>query len=203
VETQGYNTAFGQPGFSDVFFASTDTVFFSSGQYIWRSVTGGAAADTVHNFGTITGPENTLFFLNGYQGWVMRSGRLFRTTNGGSAWTAGFSAGANSVPGGLQFLSTQLGFFMLNGRLYATTDGGTTASVVYDFGGNDYIDLHFFDSQNGYASAGNRIYRTTNGGTTWTVVAALGDGFFSEIHFVDPTHGWAAGYNGAVLRFRP
>ncbi|RYZ20476.1 MAG: hypothetical protein EOO16_16560 [Chitinophagaceae bacterium] len=204
VQGQLQSTIGGQSGFSDVFFASVDTVFFSSGQYIWRSLTGGADADTIYNFRSTTGPENALYFLNGYRGWVMRAGRIHRTTDGGLSWTAGFdggTAGSNNY-GALSFFSAQQGFFTVNGRLYRTDDAGATATQVYNFGFNGFVDIHFFNAQNGYACAGNRVYRTTNGGSSWTTVATTGTGTLVELHFVDATHGWAAG-NGALLRFNP
>lgn len=137
------------------------------------------------------------FFQTASKGWVIaldsNSGMamLFRTTNGGSTWTA-----YNNLPfngGTLQFLDDRNGFIMSglpDGmhkhviQLYQTSDGGATWTLKYavdpnqpnntlPFGGIKQ-GMTFRDTSTGWIGGYTPttgmiyLYKTTNGGTSWT-----------------------------------
>ncbi|RYY96621.1 MAG: hypothetical protein EOO11_13045 [Chitinophagaceae bacterium] len=198
------NTANGAPAFRDVCFTSATNSYAVSQQYFWRSADGGVTYDTVYNFGSIVGENQTLHFVDANRGWLARIDGLYRTTNGGAAWTRVSDMGGN--PGGIHFLPDgQTGFFSMGTFVFRTSDGGSTRTLLplpgVSADQGTISDLHFFDAQNGYVLVYNKIFRTADGGASWTLVARTAQPLV-ELHFTDPGHGWACGVYSTLLRFQ-
>jgi photosystem II stability/assembly factor-like uncharacterized protein len=163
--------------------------------YVLRTFDGGA---TWYNFSMpgVSSIRNA-FFQNSTKGWVLAIAQdtnvpiLFRTTNGGSTWTAYSNLPFNG--GIIQFLDDNNGFVMAgipSGmqrhpiQLYQTTNGGATWTLKYATDPNQANNVPPFSGlKNGMAFRNTTtgwisgesplagsvyIYRTDNGGATWT-----------------------------------
>jgi photosystem II stability/assembly factor-like uncharacterized protein len=110
------------------------------------------------------------------------SGRVYRTVNGGTSWTASTIQGTQPVIGNIVGVDPTTAFaavydYTLGNFLYKTTNGGTTWTVATPpMNDSSFIDnVHFFtparavvlgDPRNGYFE----IYQTSNAGQVWTRV---------------------------------
>lgn len=198
-DSTSYTTAGGgTPGFNDCFFSSLNTCYFSSFQYIWKSVDGGATIDTIFNFG-VSSSSTSLFFLNDQQGWIMRNEGIYKTVDAGANWA--LTTSLNTTFGSICFTDQDNGYYIANGAIYKSIDGGTTWQSVFVPALGDFGDIDFVSMTEGFFCMGNRIFKTTDAGASWTQVAALGNEQFVEIHFNDATHGWACTTDGVVLKF--
>ncbi|TCZ70460.1 WD40/YVTN/BNR-like repeat-containing protein [Flaviaesturariibacter aridisoli] len=196
-----YNTRDVFTNFHDVYMPAAGTCYATSARYFWKINPSSQAADTLYNFGSFANTRTTLHFIDASNGWVNREGRLYRTADGGTSWTAGFSASGNA--GGIEFLNAQTGYFAAGRTVYKTVDGGATATPVLTAytGTTGYMDVDFLDSANGYVSDGRRVYKTTDGGARWNVVLVFLNLTINEIHFSAANRGWAACNYGYVARF--
>ncbi|MEO7522999.1 MAG: hypothetical protein ABIT58_02835 [Ferruginibacter sp.] len=197
-DSTAFNAPGGAPGFNDCFFSSLNTCYFSSFQYVWKSVNGGVAIDTVFHFNTATS-NTSLFFLNDTMGWILRDEGIYKTLDGGSNWNliASYSGG----PGTIFFVDQDNGYYSGNGAIFKTTTGGTNWTLVFAPAIASYGDVDFVNANEGFCCFGNKIYKTTDAGASWSPVAALGNDRFIEIHFNDAAHGWACTTGGVVLKF--
>ena len=131
----------------------------------------GAFARTANGFATrtpVTGPNvairctwtidaNTHFVAGGAV-----QGGIYRTTNGGSAWTRVLDVG-NITISDLWFTSAQNGYAVGEyGDNYRTTDGGTTWEPMTGTPGGHTV--FFLDEDHGWM----KYRRTVDGGATWT-----------------------------------
>jgi photosystem II stability/assembly factor-like uncharacterized protein len=118
------------------------------------------------------GNYRCVFFLNDTLGWIgTESGKVLRTTDGGTTWTLMQSGlpSSNYITH-IQFLDVDTGYAScLGAKVIKSVDGGQTwqpvgpvnlAMVVYG--------LHFFDAQTGVGVGSvGKVMRTTDGGATW------------------------------------
>lgn len=113
----------------------------------------------------------SIYFKDSLVGWLA-SGRIFKTTNGGTTWTA---SGQLSTPiFNLRFFSADYGFAMggvfdLFGAVLRTTNAGETWTTRNVAPGPVY-DLCYLDSLNIIGVSGGDfagIITTTNGGDNW------------------------------------
>ncbi|MFA7361761.1 MAG: T9SS type A sorting domain-containing protein [Candidatus Kapaibacterium sp.] len=127
------------------------------------------------------------------------SGRVFRTSNGGSNWI--FNTAFSSKINVLHFISQDKGFAALSNRIGITTSGG----INWDFFNPDtadiyeYKDIYFINLNTGYIGAINLtnnyayVFNTTNSGLSWnrfnTGVDALE---MTNMYFIND-NGWCAG----------
>ncbi|GAB4093332.1 WD40/YVTN/BNR-like repeat-containing protein [Flaviaesturariibacter terrae] len=202
LQKTDHNTAHGLPGFRDLCYASADTVFLASGRYVWRSTDGGATVDTVYNFIASAPGGVSLYFQDGYHGWINRDGQLYRSTDGGASWSPRVQFDNEAGP--IQFLNDNLGFMADRfGTLYRTTDGGATAELL-SYSNLGVRALHFFDAQNGLWLDASRLRRTTDGGHTWQNVIALGGyhHFMEDMSFTDAHNGWVLISDRRLVRVR-
>ena len=102
------------------------------------------------------------------------SGRLWRSVDGGLAWTPAGTTGPLAAPL-LDFPSADVGFALQGGptpRLHRTLDGGVTwqlrSSGLPPFG----MMLAFADAQTGLLRTTDGVFRSTDGGASWTEISA-------------------------------
>src|SRR6266496_4344352 len=176
---------------TDVFFVSS-MVAYAAGKSIWKTIDGGYNWTKLHDF-TISAYYNSLYFLNEQTGWVIRTGGLYKTINGGVDWqpisTPTFDLNTTR---GVFFLNSNTGYISDELSVGKTTDAGATWSKAF-MGVPTYHDIHFVTDNIGYLTDGPRIYKTANGGNTWTKEVALVTSSLIELHFTDINHGWACG----------
>ena len=193
-----YNPGGVDAGFSSCFFASANSCYFASDQYMWKSVDAGLTIDTIFHFSDIA-TSSSLFFLNDSEGWVLRLNGVYKTTDGGESW--GIDTTLIDGYGKIQFLDSNNGYFSNYGTVNKTTDAGLNWQPVYQSTLQVFTDLDFITVDEGYCALNNKILKTTDAGATWTIVVALGNEFVNKIHFTDANHGWACTSDGTVVVF--
>lgn len=139
---------------------------------------------------------------------VGSSGRIYKTTDGGTSWTTTQPVGAfRPTVGVIQFISETLGY--ASGKsmeLYRTTDAGDTwtevnTGIAYD----SYYAIYFIDENNGYiAGEYGLIQKTTDAGVTWEI-KGFQSGLVSDtdvygLYFNDVNTGFAVGKGGRIER---
>lgn len=120
---------------------------------------------------------NGVSFVNANTGWAVGSaGAIYKTVNGGQAWTP-MTSGVTASLGCVFFVDANKGFVGTTNRtLLMTTDGGTTwtsTSVAAIGEATSTIrSIKFFNATTGLIFAAKsdtaRIVKTTDGGATWT-----------------------------------
>lgn len=140
----------------------------------------------------------SVFFLNEQQGWCATKDSLFRTTNGGAAWTG--RKVTNDYIFTVFFATPSNGWLASDSSVYRTADGGATWSKTSL--GSPAFDLQFLSAQIGYASALNAVFKTTDGGMTWKKDLAATLTYFPELHFLDENTGWVIGANNTLYRWK-
>jgi TonB family protein len=151
---------------------------------------------------------------------------VWRTENGGYAWTTSYGvkpdAGEGKHIGGLSFIDTKTGFLIVDRQLLRTDDSGVNWNKVAElhFGAES---CYFVDAQHGWAVGSvlqegyidnpkvsmyvGGIFATKNGGRTWEQQRIdlpqryFEDGtrwYLSDVFFADQMTGWAVGF-GIIL----
>ena len=126
----------------------------------------------------MVGRYNAIFFPDVNNGWVVGdSGKIVKTTDGGTNWNYVTNSGINPAERSktVFFLDANNGWISTkdiagNGIIQHTTDGGVswvtqTTTLNNPQGGNAIFNIYFFDAQNGWLTASSKqICRYT--GTT-------------------------------------
>jgi photosystem II stability/assembly factor-like uncharacterized protein len=136
-----------------------------------------------------------LDFTNASTGYGIATDGVFKTINGGVAWSALTLPGAAGST--LYFFDANAGLIAGKGAIYKTTNGGTTWTTVA-IEGVSLTDIYFINPSTGIAAASSNDYRslwrTTDGGSTWSNVFAAENYFIKAIWFTSENTGWAAGF---------
>ncbi len=130
---------------------------------------------------------------------VGTNGKILKTTNGGSNWSA-LSSPVNRDFNKVLYIGAQTAIvaggrsYPAQGSIIKTINGGASWSVVYDSAGPIVRSVAFADNTTGYAVGDSGlILKTTNGGDTWaTVTAPLQRNYYS-IWFADNNTGVIVG----------
>ncbi|MFA6599212.1 MAG: YCF48-related protein [Ignavibacteriaceae bacterium] len=118
--------------------------------------------------------------------WVGGQNALYKTTNGGDAWTKQSSSYTSRA---LVFLNADIGISANANSISRTIDGGTTWTKVADY---DCNSLFFVNSLVGYSTGSNSAtYKTTDGGSTWSSLVGSPMGYY--VYFVNSDLGFVAG----------
>jgi photosystem II stability/assembly factor-like uncharacterized protein len=157
----------------------------------------------------VTVPEGvfSMSFINAQDGWSEAAVggaagtdlvKIFRTTNGGTSWTAVSDFPVYGHKNGLVFLTTTTGWATSAG-LYVTHDGGVTwhaqaLPTPPDPAAGRAGGLPiFFTSHDGLLAGDQALLVTHDSGSTWqTVSGATLPASVSGVTFVDLLHGWAS-----------
>ncbi len=148
------------------------------------------------------GRYDDIFFINDSVGWAAggNSGRILKTTNGGTTWTQQF-AGPKYLRS-LKFATPTLGFCgSLNSSFYKTTDGGVTWTDIAPTitpvppgicGISAPTPTVIYGC--GIWSSPAYVIKSTDGGTTWTTLnlSAYASAVV-DIHFISADTGFVAG----------
>jgi photosystem II stability/assembly factor-like uncharacterized protein len=151
-------------------------------------------------------------FTSPNDGVYISGDKIFRSSDGGRTWTAGFSCAWKIQVEGmtrnvachleeLHFPTANVGYALsrqLGPGLWGivkTEDGGATWNawtVAGEVGAKDG-SVFFVNENTGYAVLyGKKLQKTTDGGRTWTGVAAT---VGQRIRFADPEVGWSPYYS--------
>ena len=138
---------------------------------IWSYDEARSGTDWLAQTVTGVGPLYDISFASTTAGIAVgSSGKVYRTTNGGSTWTAG-TVGATSDLFGVEYAAAggqgwAVGYM---GRIYRTTDGGATWTQLTSPTAYYLEDIEYLGGSTAVAvGRSGAIVRTTNG-TTWTI----------------------------------
>lgn len=149
----------------------------------------------------------TLDFVDKNTGWLAGRLGLFRTRDGGKAWSrigpdiaipphvipSPFALGTLTPILWIDFVSDRTGWALRCDGLINTTDGGDTWTTIDD--PLRFYQFSFFDDRNGWAFAHDGfVYHSTDGGKFWTRQVRGG-----PVRPVSVTECWALGTRAEVL----
>jgi len=134
---------------------------------------------------------------------VGASGKILKTTDGGSTWNARTS-GTTRYLWSVFFSDANTGWvagghFTFGNILLKTTDQGETWSEkTCSVSDGLFRDIHFINNQVGYAvgykNDGSIIVKTTDGGENWqTLNSGVSDCSLYSVYFLNENLGWVAG----------
>ncbi len=150
---------------------------------------------------------NTAYFGADYGGFGTK---IYKTINGGVAWTMVYSNSAHENRGGGKIFSDQAGYAAFEDKVMKTSNGGQTWSQIFQTGSeNPTIRSLAFPTENvGYAFYWQSsiptwtVAKTTNG-TTWNIVyqnASMEFNQYSSAMFMNETVGCIPGYGGHLYK---
>ncbi len=143
-----------------------------------------------------------IFFQNSNTGYILGSGNMYKTIEGGNIWNklpAPPQNGANIfvTPDGKLFVVN------LTDSIYRSTNTGTSFSGFKTNNGS-FSDLFFTDNNNGIAVSSNSLSYTLDGGATWLNVPTpsgypSAPSLNTTCFFVNISTGWVA-VRGEIYR---
>ena len=190
--------------FNDILFLNDQTGYavgidFWAGDFLILKTTNGGISWSPFNyeFGLFIGWCNSIDFPDSQNGYVVGDfGLFFRTTNGGSSWTAAQTPVFSNLKD-VDFVDAQTGFVLSTEKqLLKTLNGGISWQVINL--PQEFSFIRFNNAQVGFAS-GDGLFRTSDGGVTWQRIQAdipFGPG---DIEFLNGTTAVAL-WNGSFYK---
>jgi len=134
---------------------------------------------------------------------VDEPGTVYRSSDGGTTWTAGGDTPANFEAYDLHFTTLLDGWVagsgFSDGAVFHTTNGGDSWTAASGPVGL-YIALDF-EGSNGWAlNVGGLLYRTTNSGASWESFEIPNGLSLSDVEFFDANMGYIVGWYGFAAR---
>jgi photosystem II stability/assembly factor-like uncharacterized protein len=180
-----------------------DAIFFLDAQHGWvagnafrHTIDGGATWVKDNDWGSIY----DLFFLDAMHGWACGNGAVaYRTTNGGSSWSAVSTPGGSTLSS-IWFTDLSNGWCVsISGQILHSTDGGQSWFLQHDSG--EYLStIQFLSALEGWAIGGDTFLHTVNGGANWTKATVPIETWSHGARFSDALHGVAVGEYGNIVR---
>jgi photosystem II stability/assembly factor-like uncharacterized protein len=135
---------------------------------------------------------------------VDEPGRVYRSSDGGTSWTAGATTPSSLDAADLHFDTLLDGWIIGSGfgagALFHTTNGGDSWTPVTSFLGG-YVAVDFDGAVGWAANVGGRHYRTTDAGATWEQLELPGSSIsITDMEFFDVSTGYAVGRFGYAAR---
>jgi photosystem II stability/assembly factor-like uncharacterized protein len=145
---------------------------------------------------------NAVDFPTTSTGYVVgRSGRILKTSNGGTSWVTQVS-GTNQHLHSVTFEDENTGYVAGDwGTILKTTNGGASWTAQVSGTSRYLYGLCIADQSTLYAvGSWGTILKSTDGGTAWTTISSgtINENFYS-VCFTDPNNGYVTG-NGARVR---
>ena len=177
---------------------------------IWRTTDGGLSWNLVPG-ANIPNPSSAgeygivdLYYRLGANNlWFgTNAGRIFRTTDAGSTWSASVVGAATNTIIEIAFSSANNGLVSLINtssawELWNTNDGGATwtqiPSIDPNFGYNDMCGVPGTGMLISVDNQGQLVSSSIDNGVTWTSMGSTGIGYVT-LDFASNTAGWLGGY---------
>ena len=120
-----------------------------------------------------TGNFKDVYFVSATTGFAVggnnSTGVVYKTTNGGSSWTA------TTIPGSslesVWFVNSSTGYIAgTNGKVYKTTNGGSSWLVQNTGTTVHFKSVQFPISTTGFAAGGTTLIKTINSSSSWSSI---------------------------------
>lgn len=166
------------------------------------STNGGSSWNTL--YGT---PQDETFtdasFTDANIGTIVgSSGKIIKTTNGGTSWI-NQTIGVSRTLFGVCFTNSNNGVAVGSyGTIVKTTDGGNTWIQISSGTTEEFKAVSFTDSNTGTVVGGDGIIlKTTDGGASWNNQSISTEkSSIDDVHFVDSQNGWIVTGSGRIYR---
>lgn len=143
-------------------------------------------------------------FTNSSVGWAVgSSGKIIKTTDSGTNWTAQTSGTTTALKGVFAADTNNVWAVGNDGGILYTSNGGTTWTGQTSGTSVTLYGVFFANSTTGWAGgdSGTILY-TTNSGTTWTPQTVPGGLHVKRIFCISATTCWGAGNTGGFTNVR-
>ncbi len=158
----------------------------------------------------------SVFFVNANTGFIASdSGKVLRTTNGGTNWISSTPIGDTVSFRSVYFVDANTGFiagrYLIFSPLVAkpiiikTTNGGLSWSSAINDSGYTLWSVSFINANTGFATGGlydagpDTLVETTNGGASWHT-STLGNGYLIYVTFRDANTGFVIAHTGIMYK---
>lgn len=179
-------------------FVSEREGWLSSAERLWRTNDGGESWKLVFDGGFkkpfpdagFTKPQDIyqFQFINSQVGWILQSGKLFKTEDGGDSWQPYGEALFEQLTEWPPFTCK----FSQDGK-YGWMAGGAHRPLKE----NESVPNRYY-SVDGKKGLFGAVFATKDGGRTWQrQLLASFPGHLAELYFLDTEHAWAVGTAGA------
>lgn len=190
--------------FRSIQVVSPDTVILSNRYNLYKTFDGGQhwQSIVVNAEGNIL---NDISFVNSRLGFGTGYGAsIYKTTNGGSTWTAVYPPNPSSWSWDkIYFVNKDLGFAFYDSGITSlrTDDGGVTWTTFENV--ETIYTIHFVNDTTGFIGGEDgAIYKTTDAGVTWSVLNGTfkyGEAIFG-LFFTDINTGYLVGLDGRIKK---
>lgn len=173
----------------------------TNGGKSWVAVSsnGFVSQDHIPNTFPYGGHATGITFINASTGWVVNTGKVYITHDGGTTWRQQTLPTAPGQGFALPiFFTAHDGFLPTSSQLFVTHDGGTTWKPGPLLPQSSGL-VTFIDMQHGWLTVdnGTALYRTSDGGAHWVKISpaiAASITSVARLNFVTTEIGWALGY---------
>ncbi|HUN66153.1 MAG TPA: YCF48-related protein [Bacteroidota bacterium] len=162
-------------------------------------LTSGAVSAKTGNWSIVISGNGRVFdisFPDTSYGWAVGdSGRIMRTTNGGTTWINQSSPTGNDLQT-VSFPDRNVGYAAgIASTLLKTTNGGMSWGVIASPVPADWSRIYFRNDSTGWlvSPGASNIEYTTDGGASWTPVGPTTAYDLTDLWFLPGSDGWAAG----------
>ncbi len=165
----------------------------------------------------VTSQLYSVFFVNQTTGFIAAdSGKVLRTTNGGTNWNVSVPIGDTVTYRSVYFVDANTGYIagrylvlqpniIAEPKIIKTTNGGLSWTSVINDSGYTLWPISFINANTGFAGGGlfevgaNTLVETTNGGAGWQK-STLGNGYLIYVGFRDANTGFITANAGITYR---
>lgn len=180
-------------------FILNENEFFISRTGLYKTSNGGDFFTEVGDLSSFGATIFEIYFFDTYNGLIYKSGRVFKTNDGGLNWEEVYEGGFCNK---MQFNSDNIGYIsggaswdgMSYGELHKTVDGGNAwtdlgnTKEVYEW---EIMAMYFINDDTGYITNLNKeFYITQNGGVSWNLLSDSLPRVFKEIVFLSQDEGY-------------
>lgn len=184
----------------DVFFIDDNIGWIcgDSAKPVFKTTNGGGSwVETTDGFSVAD--KNKIYygihFVSSQIGWVVGdSGVIYKTTDGGTNWSAQTSGTANQL-NDVYFADASNGWAVGDsGTILKTTNGGTSWSSKTSGTANNLNSVSFPSATQGWTVGDSGvILASTDGGDTWTAQTSGTTADINGVNFADQFNGWVVG----------
>ncbi|MDF1698342.1 MAG: YCF48-related protein [Saprospiraceae bacterium] len=183
-------------------FILNENELYTSRLGIFKSSDGGETFSELGDLSTIVSTIFDLHFMDSQNGYLIRSGKVLGTSDGGQTWTEK-SIDVNGASK-MQFVSANTGYVwggstndgFSSGVLYTSENGGESWTLLSEYD-SEVITMHFVNNDMGYLSTIDRtVMQTMDAGITWTIQAESLSSLFRDMVFINECNGYAVSAQG-------
>lgn len=140
----------------------------------WKS--GAISAPGHYNTWNISATDSLTAWVSTFDQFTLKSGRVYKTTNGGQSWTHQATATFTSACKFVHFFNANEGIAVGENEIFITANGGTNwtrqANLPTPFSGSTYFLINSYEvlgNQLWLGDEGGVIYYSADKGQTWSV----------------------------------